>query len=353
MKVGDSREMYAINRITNKIWIFVTMFFVTNAFAATPFSQYGMIQNVQNYANNPFYNPNTAQITTPRIVYANGPALSHDDCTRAVQNIIETVCSENDFCKTTTLADVRPSIMIKLSTLPGNNYASSCSGYIDTIYENYKKRMGYTTSTPTATNFPTVATKTQTTDTNTSGKSGYAARAAELKQLQAANPLDTSVSATDFPTTIADLSYQERTALMPDIYEGYMNTQVYVPLNVVRTENATGSGRKPMTECQAVYNCIAQYDAAEKHAEQAYTQAYNNTLTTNQNAEKLDQFTTAQENLKKAYIAAEYSPCTCTQNSKSAKELLKKMNIKTCDDAFLNTAKQKAIDFINNKIHKK
>ncbi len=349
--------MHLTNKITHKTWIFATVFFVTNAFAGTPFSQYGMIQNVQNYANNPFYNPNTAQITTPRIVYANGPALSHDDCTKAVQNVIETVCSTHDFCQTTTLADVRPSIMIKLSTLPGNNYASSCSGYIDTIYENYKKRMGYATSAPMTTNFPTFATKTNNANVSASGKSGYNARAAELKQMQATNPLDTSVNQSDFPTTVNDLSYQDRMDLITDSYSDYMNAQAYVPLNVVRTENPTGSGGKPMTECQAVYNCIAQYDAAEKQAEQAYIQAYNYTITIDSNSaqfpEYLAKFTTTQEALIKAYADAEYSPCICTQNSKSAKELLKKMNIKKCDEAFLNKAKENARDFVATKIFKK
>lgn len=344
--------MHLINQITHKTWIFATMFFVTNAFAGTPFSQYGMIQNVQNYANNPFYNPNTAQITTPRIVYANGPALSHDDCTRAVQNIIETVCSTHDFCQTTTLADVRPSIMIKLSTLPGNNYASSCSGYIDTIYENYKKRMGYATSAPMTTNFPTVATKTNNANVSASGKSGYNARAAELKQMQAANPLDTSVNQSDFPTTVNDLSYQDRMDLITDSYSDYMNAQAYVPLNVVRTENPTGSSGKPMTECQAVYNCIAQYDAAEKKAESEFAKAYNTALQQTNDTTK-SAYKTAAEQLGMAYFAAGYSPCTCTENSKSAKELLAKMNIKKCDQDFINKVKQDAHDFINNKLFKK
>ena len=77
--------------------------------------------------------------------------VSHDDCKRAVKNIIEKVCNDYDNCKTTTLAEVRPTIMIKLSTLPGNNYASSCVNYIDTVYKNYQKRMTYI---PTTNNLP-------------------------------------------------------------------------------------------------------------------------------------------------------------------------------------------------------
>ena len=67
--------------------------------------------------------------------------ISHDDCKRAVKNVIETVCKNYDNCKTTTLADVRPTIMIKLSTLPGNKYASSCINYIDNIYKDYQTHM--------------------------------------------------------------------------------------------------------------------------------------------------------------------------------------------------------------------
>lgn len=80
-------------------------------------------------------------------VYSLNNTVSRDDCKRAVKNIIEKVCNDYDDCKTTTLADVRPTIMIKLSTLPGNNYASSCVNYIDNIYENYQKRTTYIPTT--------------------------------------------------------------------------------------------------------------------------------------------------------------------------------------------------------------
>ena len=99
--------MFFIRRFSQKIYILATILFVTGASATTPFSQYGKIQNVQNYANNPFYNNGTAQITTPRIVYATGPALTPNDCMRTVQSIVENVCFQNNNCKTTTLADVR------------------------------------------------------------------------------------------------------------------------------------------------------------------------------------------------------------------------------------------------------
>ena len=347
--------MFFIRRFSTKTCLFVAIFLTTSAGASTPFSQYGMIQNVQNYANNPFYNNSTPQITTPRIVYATGPALTPNDCMRTVQSIVENVCFQNNNCKTTTLADVRPKIMVQLSSLPGHNYASSCAGYIDTIYENYHKSALNSAQIQNINSFPTAPSKPNNTNANT-----YAARAAELKSLQSLNPINTTVNDTDFPTTLRDLSYQERTALMYDVYDGYMDTKAYVPLNVVRTEKDASTGGKPMTECQAVYNCIAQYDAAEKQAEKEFASKYNNAFQHNLFAGEDKEFsadfsayTTASENLIKAYIDAEYSPCICTQKSKSAKELLAKMNIKKCDDAFLNQVKQNVANFIKNKVFNK
>lgn len=305
-----------------------TILFVTGASAATPFSQYGMIQNVQNYANNPFYNNGTAQITTPRIVYATGPALTPNDCLRTVQSIVENVCFQNNYCKTTTLADVRPKIMVQLSSLPGHNYASSCAGYIDTIYEKYQKRAIYAPTTPTTTAFPSAQKQVVQDSSVPKWKSEYNARAAELKALQAQNPIDTTVNDADFPTTIADLSYQERMNLMADNYADYMDAQVYVPLNVVRTETTDGgtggySGTTGSnTDCGAVRNCIEQYGNAEYTAENDWftaRQEYENNPTA-PNHKVLSEKT---KKLEQAWTRALISPCVCTQN----KDFWKMMNM--------------------------
>lgn len=315
--------MFFIRRFSTKTCLFVAIFLTTSAGASTPFSQYGMIQNVQNYANNPFYNNGTPQITTPRIVYATGPALTPNDCLQAVQSIVENVCFQNNYCKTTTLADVRPKIMVQLSSLPGHNYASSCAGYIDTIYEKYQKNVLNSTSVQNISSFPTAPSKQNNTNTDT-----YAARAAELKSLQSLNPIDTTVNDADFPTTIADLSYQERMNLMADNYADYMDAQVYVPLNVVRTETTDGgtggySGTTGSnTDCGAVRNCIEQYGNAEYTAENDWftaRQEYENNPTA-PNHKVLSEKT---KKLEQAWTRALISPCVCTQN----KDFWKMMNM--------------------------
>ena len=288
--------MHFFHDFSQKICFFVAVFFVTNTHAVTPFSQYGMIQNVQNYANNPFYNPNTAQITTPKIVYATGPSLKPDDCTRAVQNIVEIVCSNNNNCQNTTLADVRPSIMIQLSTLPGNNYAYSCSGYIDTIYENYKKRTGYPTYMPTTNSFPTAAN-------TTTQKSTYQSRAAELKALQSVNAVDTTVNDTDFPTTINDLSRDERIALQEASYADYMDTQAYVSLDL--PDEMYGS-RAANGNNADVYACIKKYGDNENAAESNWANAKKSLAS---------DLATKQKAMEQAWSDALLSPCNCTKNT--------------------------------------
>lgn len=320
--------MYIIRRFSHKIWIFWAIFFAPSVFAATPFSKYGMIQNVQNYAGTSPYNTSIPQITTPRIVNATGPTLKPADCERTVQAIVESVCRNHNNCKTTTLADVRPSIMVQLSTLPGYNYASSCAGYIDTIYENYQKRAIYAPTTPTTTAFPSAQQQVVQDSSVPKWKSEYNARAAELKALQAQNPIDTTVNDTAFPTTIADLSYQERMNLMADNYADYMDAQVYVPLNVVRTETTDGgtggySGTTGSnTDCGAVRNCIEQYGNAEYTAENDWftaRQEYEN----NPTAPNHNVLSEKTKKLEQAWTRALISPCVCTQN----KDFWKMMNM--------------------------
>ncbi len=331
--------MFFIRRFSQKIYMLATILFVTGASAATPFSQYGMIQNVQNYANNPFYNNGTAQITTPRIVYATGPALTPNDCLRTVQSIVENVCFQNNYCKTTTLADVRPKIMVQLSSLPGHNYASSCAGYIDTIYEKYQKNALNSASVQNISSFPTAPSKQNNTNTNT-----YAARAAELKSLQNLNPIDTTVNDADFPTTLRDLSITEYTNLQRDNLAEYMDKSAYTPLNIIREEKTAGTTPGKTFDgnnCQAVYNCISQIGDAERAAETNWFNARQKYTTnpSSENHESLKQTATALEN---AWKRALLSPCLCTQNA----DYLRAMNMKDlCDKD--DTKRQ---NWINEKI---
>ena len=116
------------------------LFFALNCDAASSlFSNYGQIQNVQNYSTNPFWTPNNASYhrSFPRPVYAQGTDLDTAECTNAVQSLIAVQCMARDNCKNTPLSEIRPAIMVQLSSLPNHNYVTACSGYIDGIYEKY------------------------------------------------------------------------------------------------------------------------------------------------------------------------------------------------------------------------
>ena len=106
--------------------------------AASLFSNYGQIQNVQNYSSNHFWTPNYPyNQRLPQPVYAQGPDLNTEDCNRVVQSLVYVQCAARDNCRNTSLSDIRPVVMVELSNLPGANYVSSCGGYIDGIYESY------------------------------------------------------------------------------------------------------------------------------------------------------------------------------------------------------------------------
>ena len=105
---------------------------------ASLFSNYGQIQNVQNYSTNPFWTPNSPyNQRLPQPVYVQGPDLNTEDCNRVVQSLVYVQCAARNNCKNTSLSDIRPVVMVELSNLPGNNYVSACAGYIDGIYESY------------------------------------------------------------------------------------------------------------------------------------------------------------------------------------------------------------------------
>lgn len=325
-----------------KTSVIMTIAFVMGAYASsTPFSQYGMIQNVQNYSNNPFYNPNAAAVTVPKIVYANGPALKAGDCERAVGALLENICAQRNNCYGTTLADVRPSIMIQLSNLPGYNYASSCGGYIDTIYENYMKQNQNVNSVNNSA-FP-VATNTKTTTKTNSNipqwQADYNKRASELKELQAQNAVDYTVSDTEFPKTINDLSFQDSIALKKASYAPYQNAEVYKPMDIERT-TPEEKRQKQLTECQKIYACINNFGILE-------TQAENNFFTEQKNSTNANTLHTAKNNLANAIKNAILSACTCTEKINTKDTYRKLMNVK-CDKKFTTQAQTTAQNYVNS-----
>lgn len=348
--IGDSKRVSFNHRFSLVSGIGAAILFAANAMCSTPFSQYGMIQNVQSYSSNPFYNANSATISAPKIVYASGPALKAGDCERVIMALVENECASLNRCQSTKLADIRPNLMVKLSALPGYNYASSCAGYIDTIFDNYVKNaktntivQPYAVFSGTTTTNTTVLQTPQTNQNVPAWKAEYNERAAELKALQAQTKTtpDTFIQ-TDFPKTFDDLSFEERNNIKSQGYEPYKDAQVYTSLNIVpeeKEENSnTGTTTTP-SQYASVYKCIQKYGDVE-------TQATDNLYNTGTSS---TEFANAQANLTTAVTNAILSPCYCTQGNSQQTTLLDAMKV-TCDTTFANKAKADAVAFVTGVV---
>ncbi len=216
--------------------------FSANA-ASSIFSNYGQIQNVQNYSTNPFWTPSSPyNQRLPQPVYVQGADLTADDCFKVVQSLVSVQCMARDNCKETSLADIRPSIMVQLSNLPGANYVSACSGYIDGVYESYVSQFGNNAPNRQVA-FPTATVPNQNLNNNNNNiqiKNPYEIktpqwqqeineRTQELQELQQQNSADSEqLSATAFPETYADLSFTERMANARAGYEPFAGKSAYV-----------------------------------------------------------------------------------------------------------------------------
>ena len=315
--------------------------------ASTPFSQYGLIQNAQNYSSNPFYTPGTYGTSYPKIVYNSGPALKPADCQVTIAALIQNICATRNNCRNTTLPDVRPEIMVALSKLPVYNYASSCAGYIDGEYQKYINPNSNTTVAESArrvmptinaipnateTTFPTGTPTTQTAKKQTE----YEKRAAELKSLQ--NQTKTSsdnITSAEFPTTFEDLSFEQKNEIKRAGYEPYKNAQTYIPLNIERDEKLYLSASDALcNEIATVRTCIAKYGADEEAAETMMFNEAGRQIdgSGNQTAEEF--VNTKMSTYGTALGEALESPCTCTRNSRFRDEILHIMGINACDEEF-------------------
>ncbi len=204
--------------------------------APTPFSTYGEIQNVQKYSSNPFWNkdsPYNQRMPTP--IYATGADLTTGDCNRMVANLVASYCASNNNCTNKKLSDVRPTVMVQLSQLPGHSFATSCSGYIDSEFENYKKTYGNAFQNniikPVSNNQTTksiIQTDNLFKKQPSKAEQAFADRAAELKRLQTINTPTPVVTAKEFPKTIDDISFTDRMALASEGYEPYKDKKSYV-----------------------------------------------------------------------------------------------------------------------------
>lgn len=210
-------------------------FWAFSATAATSlFSNYGQIQNVQNYSTNPFWSPNSPyNQRLPQPVYAQGADLNAGDCISVVQSMVSAQCMSRNNCKNTNLSEIRPTIMVQLANLPGHNYVSACSGYLDNVFETYKTQNksgvsnrsvsfpGATTPNPDANASDGIQLKNPYKQQPTKWQIGIKSRADELQELQNENGAnDYGLSAQKFPATYEDLSFtkrweNEREGIMP------------------------------------------------------------------------------------------------------------------------------------------
>ena len=245
-------------------FLLISVFCGFYAFVATAatslFSDYGQIQNVQNYSSNPFWSPNSPyNQRLPQPVYVQGADLNTDDCVKVVQPLVAVQCAARDNCKNTTLADIRPVIMVQLSNLPGHNYVSACSGFIDGIFDSYVAQYGNsipnrqiafpdaTVPNPTVNNVPmptanapspTPQIQNPYKQTTPQWQQEMDERSRELEELQRQNSAgNNQLSATAFPTTYDDLSFSEKMGLLQDSYEPYKDLDAYVELGNVLSED--------------------------------------------------------------------------------------------------------------------
>ncbi len=326
-----------------KCGILAIFVLTVSAYATTPFSQYGMIQNVQDYSSNPFYNSNTGIITSPKIVYATGPSLKANDCERVVQALVENECAQRNRCQTTQLSDIRPSIMIQLSSLPGYTYASTCVGYIDTIYEKYvkdNKSVNFVTNA----NFPTVSS-TQKNNGTPQWKVEYNNRANELKALQAQTQTNNTLVASAFPTTFDDLSFAQQNAIKQEGYASYWDKSPYIPLDIERTENAYVSIPELVKEDEkSIKDCIASIQAKldgfdqqleeirkkmmKMEADGTYLTAVNSYELLEEEAKKI-----VCIEKPKHQVMLQNAPCTCSINHRFREEYLQSRTITCAPDS--------------------
>lgn len=195
-------------------------------------SKYGEIQPVNKYSSNPFWTPDSPyNLRFPSPIYATGPDLNTETCNNTVAALVNSYCSANNNCSKLQVSDVRPKIMVQLSQLPGHNYATSCGGYIDNAVKEYKKNHGNSFSGINVVQQPKTTKPLSLTGVVTSQpktkSDGVAERTVELEQVQAMTTQTIDVAETDFPKTIADLSFVDRVANATAGYEPYKDLKSY------------------------------------------------------------------------------------------------------------------------------
>lgn len=232
--------------------------------AVTPLSQYGQIQNVQNYSSNPFWSPGQQynKRIMPSPVYATGPAVETSDCQNIVANLVAVQCATQNNCTNMRVSDIRPAVIVGLSRLPGNNFASSCSGYIDSAFEAYVNQHTNTVQ-PTAFPASTDAASTQPQNEfkinnpyeikTPTWASEAKERANQMQQLQSQDAENTNrVTAAAFPTTINDVSFEDRMNNLAAGYAPYKDASAYNSIKVESPEDALARQLETLEKQRAI-----------------------------------------------------------------------------------------------------
>ena len=239
MKAGKIKSLFAF---------IIGCFYAVCAYSATSlFSDYGQIQNVQNYSTNPLWSPNAPyNQKMPQPVYVQGNAVTTDECIRVIQSAVAFQCAARDNCRNTQLTDIRPAIIVQLSNLPGKAYGTACAGYLDSVFESYVAQYGNNAPTRQVA-FPdsTIPNPSINNNSNTIQiKNPYEIktpqwqqeineRSRELQELQSENGAGNyGLSATAFPTTYNDLSFTDRMANEAAGYAPYKDKSAYKTIEV-------------------------------------------------------------------------------------------------------------------------
>lgn len=218
----------------------------TGSTSVQPISQYGLIQNVQNYSSNPFWDPyGPYNQRMPQPVYVRGADLNTADCQRTVGTLVASYCVDNNNCVGLQISDIRPVMMLQLARLPGHNYATSCAGFIDSEFNAYVSKYSNAGPSNSYTAFPGATTPNPTfnerefeienpytiknrTWNNEEWEKEKKERIRELNELQSQNGAnDIKLARADFPTTAADLSFSEHMELDATGYKPWKDASPY------------------------------------------------------------------------------------------------------------------------------
>ncbi|MCL2537945.1 MAG: hypothetical protein FWE52_00470 [Alphaproteobacteria bacterium] len=197
-----------------------------------PLSQAGLIQNVQGYSSNPFFQmggPYNQRMPVP--IFAQGAELTAGDCQSVSMYIVGGICAGRNNCTGLRVSDIRPAAMTQLAALPGHNFVTACAGFIDGAFSEYMsmqqtlRTAGFPTAFPMPTGAATGGTNQQLILRNPleeripSWQRNIDAREAELAAMHARNAPDTRLTPTQMPTTFNDLSFADRQRVLAEGYQ--------------------------------------------------------------------------------------------------------------------------------------